>query len=55
MRSGVIGDLQYPVDLDQIMEVDPYVAAATVFPSVFASGKISYNASIFRAAVNYKF
>ena len=30
-------------------------AAATFFPGVFASGHISYNASIFRAAVNYKF
>jgi outer membrane immunogenic protein len=30
-------------------------AAATFFPGVFASGKISYNASIARAAINYKF
>jgi outer membrane immunogenic protein len=30
-------------------------AAATFFPGVFARGKISYNASIARAAVNYKF
>jgi outer membrane immunogenic protein len=30
-------------------------AAATFFPGVFASAKISYNASIVRAAVNYKF
>ena len=25
MRSGLVGDLPYPVDLDQIMEVDPYI------------------------------
>jgi outer membrane immunogenic protein len=31
------------------------VAAATFFPGVVASGKINYNASIFRAGVNYKF
>jgi outer membrane immunogenic protein len=30
-------------------------AAATVFPGVYASAKIDYNASIFRAFVNYKF
>jgi outer membrane immunogenic protein len=30
-------------------------AAATFFPGVFASGHLSYNASIFRAGVNYKF
>ena len=30
-------------------------AAATFFPGVYASGHLSYNASIFRAAVNYKF
>ena len=30
-------------------------AAAAFFPGVYASGKINYNASIFRAAVNYKF
>jgi len=30
-------------------------AAATFFPGVYTSGKISYNASIVRAAVNYKF
>ena len=30
-------------------------AAATFFPGVYASGHVSYNASIFRAAVNYKF
>jgi outer membrane immunogenic protein len=30
-------------------------AAATFFPGVYASGKINYNASIVRAAVNYKF
>ena len=30
-------------------------AAGAAFPGVYASGKISYNASIFRAAVNYKF
>jgi outer membrane immunogenic protein len=30
-------------------------AAATFFPGVFASGHISYNASIFRAGVNSKF
>jgi outer membrane immunogenic protein len=30
-------------------------AAATFFPGVFASAKISYNASIARAAINYKF
>ena len=29
--------------------------AAANFPGVYASGHISYNASIFRAAVNYKF
>jgi outer membrane immunogenic protein len=29
--------------------------AAAVFPGVYASGHIDYNASIFRAAVNYKF
>jgi outer membrane immunogenic protein len=31
------------------------VAAATFFPGVVVSGKINYNASIFRAGVNYKF
>jgi outer membrane immunogenic protein len=31
------------------------INAATFFPGVYASGKIDYNASIFRAAVNYKF
>jgi outer membrane immunogenic protein len=30
-------------------------AAATFFPDVYAQGHINYNASIFRAAVNYKF
>ena len=30
-------------------------AAATFFPGVVASGKFSYNASIARAAINYKF
>jgi hypothetical protein len=30
-------------------------AAATFFPGVFATGHVSYNASIARAAVNYKF
>jgi outer membrane immunogenic protein len=30
-------------------------AAATFFPGVYASGKVSYNASIFRAGINYKF
>ena len=30
-------------------------ASAAFFPGVYASGKIDYNASIFRAAVNYKF
>jgi len=30
-------------------------AAATFFPGVYASGRLSYNASIFRAGVNYKF
>jgi outer membrane immunogenic protein len=30
-------------------------AAAIAFPGVYASGHIDYNASIFRAAVNYKF
>jgi outer membrane immunogenic protein len=30
-------------------------AAATFFPGVFATGKVAYNASIFRAGVNYKF
>jgi outer membrane immunogenic protein len=30
-------------------------AAATFFPGVFATGHLSYNASIFRAGVNYKF
>jgi outer membrane immunogenic protein len=30
-------------------------AAATFFPGVYASGHINYNASIFRAGVNYKF
>ena len=29
--------------------------AAANFPGVVASGKINYNASIFRAGVNYKF
>jgi hypothetical protein len=29
--------------------------AAVNFPGVNASGKLSYNASIFRAGVNYKF
>ena len=31
------------------------VAAAAAFPGVYASGHFDYNASIFRAAVNYKF
>ena len=31
------------------------LAATTNFPGVIASGKIGYNASIFRAGVNYKF
>ena len=31
------------------------LAAATFFPGAVASGHISYNASIFRAGVNYKF
>jgi outer membrane immunogenic protein len=31
------------------------LAAQTIFPGVVASGHISYNASIFRAGVNYKF
>jgi outer membrane immunogenic protein len=30
-------------------------AAATFFPGVYVSGKVDYNASIFRAGVNYKF
>ena len=30
-------------------------AAATFFPNVYATAKFSYNASIFRALVNYKF
>jgi outer membrane immunogenic protein len=30
-------------------------AAATYFPNVYATAKIDYNASIFRALVNYKF
>ena len=30
-------------------------AAALNFPGVYASGKFDYNASIFRAGVNYKF
>jgi outer membrane immunogenic protein len=30
-------------------------AAATFFPGVFATGKVNYNASIFRGGVNYKF
>ena len=30
-------------------------AVATFFPGVVVSGKINYNASIFRAGVNYKF
>src|ERR1700722_11866258 len=25
MRSGLVGDLPYPIDPDQIVEVDPYV------------------------------
>ena len=29
--------------------------AAAEFPGVYGSGHVSYNASIFRAAVNYKF
>jgi outer membrane immunogenic protein len=33
----------------------PNAAAATAFPGVFATAKIDYNASIFRALVNYKF
>src|SRR5271154_2843971 len=33
----------------------PNTAAAAVFPGVFATAKIDYNASIFRALVNYKF
>jgi len=31
------------------------LASATFFPGVVVSGKIDYNASIFRAGVNYKF
>ncbi len=31
------------------------LAAATVFPGTYASAKINYDASIFRAGVNYKF
>jgi outer membrane immunogenic protein len=30
-------------------------AAAFAFPGVFAQGHVDYNASLFRAAVNYKF
>jgi len=30
-------------------------AAATFFPGVYATAKLNYNASIFRALVNYKF
>ena len=30
-------------------------ASAIAFPGVFVTGKVSYNASIFRAGVNYKF
>jgi hypothetical protein len=31
------------------------IFAATFFPGVSASGKVEYNASIFRGGVNYKF
>jgi outer membrane immunogenic protein len=31
------------------------IAATTFFPGVSATGKIAWNASIFRAGVNYKF
>jgi outer membrane immunogenic protein len=31
------------------------LAAATFFPGVYATGKVNYNASIFRAGINYKF
>ncbi len=31
------------------------LASSEFFPGVYASGKVSYNASIFRAGVNYKF
>jgi outer membrane immunogenic protein len=34
---------------------NPNSAAAFFFPGVFANAKIDYNASIFRALVNYKF
>jgi outer membrane immunogenic protein len=34
---------------------NPNSAAAFFFPNTFATAKISYNASIFRALVNYKF
>jgi outer membrane immunogenic protein len=34
---------------------NPNSAAAFFFPNTFASAKIDYNASIFRALVNYKF
>jgi outer membrane immunogenic protein len=34
---------------------NPNSAASLVFPGVFATAKIDYNASIFRALVNYKF
>jgi outer membrane immunogenic protein len=34
---------------------NPNSAAAFFFPNTYASAKIDYNASIFRALVNYKF
>jgi outer membrane immunogenic protein len=34
---------------------NPNSAAAVFFPNVYANAKIDYNASIFRALVNYKF
>ena len=34
---------------------NPNSAAAFFFPNIYASAKINYDASIFRALVNYKF
>jgi outer membrane immunogenic protein len=44
------------VDLgDRTITTVGNAAAATYFPNVYATAKIDYNASIFRALVNYKF
>jgi outer membrane immunogenic protein len=40
---------------DAHITTSPNALAAAAFPSVYATAKIDYNASIFRALVNYKF